>query len=141
MEDMDEDFSGFHVNLQKVAQGRNMLSITRALARDLIDHPYLSVGDFFKHLPTEDVQTLVDIIEAGEDHPHFEELLLISQMLYTAEGLGVSIGTLQEATNRVNALIGFTIVVSLERKGMVRVFYENMSFGDEVKDRIIVERI
>jgi hypothetical protein len=137
----NEDFTGMHVNLQRVAQERSMLSITRALALDLIAHPYLSVGDFFKGLSDMDVQTLVDIIEGGDEHPHFEELLLISQMLYTAEGLGTEIGSLQDATVRANALIGFTLVVSLERKGLARVHYEHMSFGDEVKDKVIVSQV
>lgn len=137
----DNEFAGFHVDLQKVAKERSMLSVTRALAADLVEHPYLSVGDFFKRLPTADVQTLLDVVEAGEYHPHFEELLLISQMLYTAEGLGAEIGTVAEATKRINALIGFIVCVSLERKNMVRVFYENMSFGEEVKDKIIVQHI
>jgi hypothetical protein len=44
-------------------------------------------------------------------------------------------------TDRANQLISFLIIVSLERKGLVKVHYENMSFGDDMGDKIVVERI
>jgi hypothetical protein len=61
-------------------------------------------------------------------------------MLATAEGLD-SANDLQVFIDRSNQLTGFIIIESLKRKGLVRVYYENMSFGEEHGDKVVVEKI
>jgi hypothetical protein len=33
------------------------------------------------------------------------------------------------------------VIESLKRKGLVKVYYENISFGDDMGEKIIVEKI
>lgn len=49
-------------------------------------------------------------------------------------------GTIDEATERVNALIGFIIVESVARKGLAIAHHEHMSFDDNMKDKIIASK-
>jgi hypothetical protein len=69
-----------------------------------------------------------------------DDILIISEMLATAEGLDGA-ADLDVFIDRSNQLTGFIIIESLKRKGLVKVYYENMSFGEELGDKVVVERI
>jgi hypothetical protein len=137
---MEQDFSSYSVVLEKVAAERSMMAVTRLLASDLMKCSYMSVGDFIKGLSDSDVEMLLEVVESGDEDERFSELLLISQMLYAAEGIGVQMGDIDEATARVNAFIGFIVVESVARKGLAVAHHENMSFGEEMRNKIVVSR-
>ena len=78
-------------------------------------------------------------ISADEDHPNFEEMILISEMLAAAEG--TNMGGTPEVHQRLNLFITWLVFESLKRKGLVKIYYENISFGEDMGDKIIVEKI
>jgi hypothetical protein len=63
----------------------------------------------------------------------------MTEMLSRAEG--VPSQSVEEITENVNYFSACITCVSLERKGFVRVYYDNMSFGTEQGDKILVERL
>jgi hypothetical protein len=138
MENEDEDQT-FSVNYAKVAGEKSLLSVTRLLANELLTNPYMTIGDFLKGLNASDLELLVNVIDEGANHSNFEDLLLIAEMLANAEGL--ENGTLDVFTERTNQLTTFIVCESLYRKGLVKLHHENMSFGEDMKDKIIVERL
>lgn len=134
-----EDNQNYHVNFKHVANEKSLLASTRLLATDLTKNPYMTISDFLKNLSDGDLEELVTIIDEGEDHKHFEDLMLISMMLAAAEGTEGN--TLESATQNINAFNTFVVCESLYRKGLVKLYRENMSFGEDMKDKMIVERL
>lgn len=138
---MSEDFGGFFVNVSEVAKSKDCLAVTRMLAIDLSNYPYLTVGDFLKGLSDNDLQALVEGAETEDNgEVMLEDLLLISMMLHQSEGLP-PIESDDDATNVLNILINYLVCESLGRKGLVKVFHENMSFGDDCADKIVVQKL
>ena len=135
-EEFDEDGT-FSVNIHRVAQDKEVLTLVRLLAMQLIATPYLRVGDFFKNLSDDDLETLNEI--SDENHSHFDNLLLIAEMLATGEGLDH--GTMDIIHQRMNQLLMFIAMEGLHRKQLVRVYHENMSFGDDMGSKIVVEKL
>lgn len=137
MEKFDkDDVSGYTVNYAEVLKAKDVLSVTKLLATQLMQNPYMTVGDFLKSIPDGDLMTLID--EEGDKR--LSDHLLISEMLATAEGLDSS-KDLEEFRGRSAQLLGFLIIESLKRKGLVKAYYENMSFDESLGDKIIVEKI
>jgi hypothetical protein len=137
MNEDDEDTT-FHVNYAKVLDQKDMLPVTRLLAADLLSTPYMPVGDFIAGLSDASLAELIEVCN-DENHPHFEELLLIAEMLSAAEGL--ESGTLDTIHERTNHLITLIAIESLARKGLVKVHHKNMSFGEDMGDKVIVEKL
>lgn len=135
-EEFDEDGT-FSVNIHRVAQDKEVLTLVRLLATQLIATPYLRVGDFFKNLSDDDLETLNEI--SDENHEQFDNLLLIAEMLATGEGLDH--GTMDMIHERMNQLLMFIAMEGLHRKQLVRVYHENMSFGDDMGSKIVVEKL
>lgn len=132
-----DDNTPLQLNYDKIAKHKEFLSVTRMLAVDLMKNPYLTPADFLKSLSDEELQTLMEISD-DDEHPRMDEIMLISEMLATAEGLAAA--TLEIATERVNQFCIFLVLESLSRKELVNVKYENMSFGEDYKDAIIAEK-
>ena len=99
---------------------------------------YMSIGDFIKSLNDNSLQELNNISE-DENHPNFEEMILITEMLAAAEG--TNLGGTPQVHQRLNMFITWLVFESLKRKGLVKVYYENLSFGDDMMDKIVVEKI
>jgi len=136
--EFDEDDGEFSVNYEKVLHEDTFLPVTRLLAADLMKSQYMSVGDFLKNLSVDTLSQLTEISE-NENDPHFEEVVLITEMLAAAEG--TNIGGAPEVHQRLNLFMTWLVVESLRRKGLVKVYYENISFGEDMADKIIVEKI
>ena len=135
-EEFDEEGT-FSVNIHLVAKDSSVLALTRLLASSLIITPYLRVGDFFKNLSDHDLETLEEI--SDENHADFDNVLLIAEMLATGEGLDH--GTMDIIMERMNQFLMFVAMEGLHRKGLVKVHHENMSFGEDMRNKIIVEKI
>ncbi len=134
----DFDAQGYTINYEKVLESDDMSSVTKLLALKLMKTPYMSVGDFLQSLSDSDVESMVQMLEAKEKR--LDDILIISEMLATAEGLDGA-ADLDVFIDRSNQLTGFIIIESLKRKGLVKVYYENMSFGEDLGDKVVVERI
>lgn len=137
----DFEAKGFYVDLDMVLKDKRSLAVTRLLAADLKARPYIKVGDFLANLSDDDLQTLVNGAEpdAGEK-VKFDDLLLIALMLNNAEGLP-PLESVEGGRELLGKLITFLVVESLARKKLVRVFRENMSFGEDMDDCKIAEKL
>ena len=104
-------------------------------------NPYTSLGKFFKKLSDENLEVLMEIIDEGDSefNERMEDIVLMTEMLSRAEG--VPSESIEEITENVNYFGACVTCVSLARKGLVRVYYENMSFGTDNGEKVIVERI
>lgn len=131
----DQDKGSYSVNLQEVAKYKKCLAVTRLLATQLMENPYLVVGDFIRDLSDEDLKALNDQIDKEE----YEDAILVANMLVMGEGLQT--GDFDDYQKHTNVLAGFLAIESLARMGLVKVHHENMSFGEDVGDKIIVEKI
>lgn len=127
------------ISYDRVMKAKDFLPLTRTLAMDLSESGYIRPGDFLKALTDSDVSALLKIAD-NEEHPRLEEILLIAEMLATGEGLEQSQDA-QEITNRMNAFCGFLAIEGLSRKGLVKVYHENISFGEDFGNKIIVEKL
>lgn len=126
----------YALNYKEIAAHTGLAPTIRMLAIDLQEKPYMSPGDWFKSLSNIAVQELVDLVE-GEDPDSIEQQLLLTMMLSRAEG--VVLNTQEDLGKKIGMLRMLCASVGLARKGLVRVYYENMSFGDEMMDRTVVE--
>jgi len=147
MSDSD-DLEDFVINIDKVVKSKNMMPTTRMLAMRLQRNPYTTVKDFLENLSDVELDTLIEVSEDGldesagsvaEGEDRFSELVLMAEMLAKAEGLHTS--SLEDMTSRTNTLITFIACEGLARKGLVEVWRENMSLGEDMGDKMIVRRI
>jgi predicted house-cleaning noncanonical NTP pyrophosphatase (MazG superfamily) len=132
-----DDNTPLQLNYDKIVKHKEFLSVTRMLAVDIMKNPYMTPADFLKALSNEELETLMEISD-DDEHERMDEIMLISEMLATAEGLPAA--NLDVATQRVNQFCVFLVLESLSRKELVNVKYENMSFGEDYKDAIIAEK-
>lgn len=134
-----DEGNSFKVQYNRIISDDAFLSSTRLLAMDIKTRGYILVSEYLQNLPDIDLKTLIHVSERPDDND-FGELLLIAEMLATAEGLDSSIDE-ETIYNRTKMLVAFLAVESLFRKGIIRIFRENMSFGEEYMDRKVAERI
>ena len=135
------DFENSHPDMEKIIGSDKLLPITKSVAKMLMRNPYTSLGKFFKKLSDENLEILMEIIDEGDSefNDGLEDVVLMTEMLSRAEG--VPSQSVEDITENVNYFGACVTCVSLARKGLVRVYYDNMSFGKDQSDQIIVERI
>ena len=135
------DFENSHPHMEKIIASDKLLPVTKAVAKMLMRNPYTSLGRFFKKLSDENLQALSEIIEEGDSefNDGMEDIVLMTEMLSRAEG--VPSESIDDITENVNYFGACITCVSLARKGLVRVYYDNMSFGRDQGDKVLVERI
>ena len=135
------DFENSHPDMEKIIRTEGLLPITKSVAKMLMKHQYLSLGKFFTRISDENLQTLMEIIDDADNefNDGMEDVVLMTEMLSRAEG--VPSESIEDITENVNYFGACVTCVSLERKGLVRVFYENMSFGKELGEQTLVEKL
>ena len=134
--ELDGIGGGYSLNYPLILENKNVMSVTKLLAHRLMNNPYITVGDYIKELADTDLDTLQHCIEAEQ----YEDIILIAEMLATAEGCDQS-PDFDAFRDRANGLVGFLTVESLGRKGLVKVHHENMSFAEDMKDKVLVEKV
>jgi hypothetical protein len=141
MQDDPIDFENSHPDMEKIIESDKLLPVTKSVAKMLMRNPYTSLGRFFKKLSNENLEILMEIIDEGDSefNDRMEDIVLMTEMLSRAEG--VPSQSVDEITENVNYFGACITCVSLARKGLVRVYYDNMSFGTDHGDKIIVEKI
>ena len=137
MEDFEFEESEYTLNYSNIAKHKTLCNVTRVLAVDLMENPYIVVGDFFKNLSDSSLQELLEIVNR-EDEKALSETLLLSEMLSRAEGVENSIADMGHNVGVIRILVAGT---SLYRKGLVKAYFENMTFGKENPDKILFEKI
>ena len=137
----DIDFENSHPCMEKIIGSDKLLPVTKSVAKMLMRNPYTSLGRFFKKLSNENLEILMEIIDEGDSefNERMEDIVLMTEMLSRAEG--VPSQSVDEITENVNYFGACITCVSLARKGFVRVYYDNMSFGADNGDKMIVEKI
>jgi hypothetical protein len=137
MDDMKDQFADtFHVNLQEVVKSKESMAVTKMLAAELMVNPYKPIKEFFESISDTDLNAL---LEAGE-REEYSDMILLGTMLATAEGLDSSVN-FDTMKDRCDTFYKFLLIESLARKGLVRIYRENLSFGEDMGDKIIVEKI
>lgn len=120
------------------------MTVTRLLASEMLRNPYLTVSDFFRNLNEDDLEELMYVSEHDEDD-RYGNLILLTEMLTSAEGITIDEEDedlyMENMTSRMRMFMSFLALESLSRKGLIRLFRENMSFGDEYMDKKIAEAI
>ena len=141
MEDDPIDFENSHPCMEKIIESDKLLPVTKSVAKMLMRNPYTSLGRFFKKLSNENLEILMEIIDEGDSefNERMEDIVLMTEMLSRAEG--VPSQSVDEITENVNYFGACITCVSLARKGYVRVYYDNMSFGKDQGDKVLVEKI
>lgn len=136
------DGEGFTINLPMVISTGHFLASTRLLASQLTNNPYMSVGDFFKNLSDVDLQNMVDCTDKDEDEEdsRIDEMILIAEMLAKAEGLPGS-NDYEELTRRTSQFQTMVILESLYRKKLIKLYRENMSFGEDMGNKIVAQKL
>lgn len=137
---MNEDFGdGFTINYSEVIKSKDSLAVTKLLAAKIMQTPYMKVGEWFKDISDTDLETLVDISD-NENSSNFEDLILIVEMLCSAEGLASSLN-MEELHERIGHLIMLLVGEQLHRKGLVKFYHDNISFGEDAGDKIVMEKL
>lgn len=136
---MENEDSSYTINYSKVAGERDLLAITRLLASTLSINPYITIGDFLRDISDHDLQKLIEVIDDGDEHKNFEDLMLIAGMLSAGEGIPCA--TVDDYHKCMNMFMTFTVCESLYRKGLIKIHRENMSFGDDMANACVAERI
>ena len=141
MQDDPIDFENSHPDMEKIIESDKLLPVTKSVAKMLMRNPYTSLGRFFKKLSNENLEILMEIIDEGDSefNERMEDIVLMTEMLSRAEG--VPSQSVEEITENVNYFGACITCVSLARKGLVRVYYDNMSFGKDQGEKILVEKI
>ena len=135
------DFENSHPCMEKIINSDKLLPITKSVAKMLMRNPYTSLGKFFKTISDDNLQALSEIIEEGDSefNDGIEDVVLMTEMLSRAEG--VPSQCIDDITENVNYFGACVTCVSLARKGLVRVYYDNMSFGRDQGDKVLVEKL
>ena len=136
---MEFDYEGFHLNYEAIAKNKKALAVTRLLATDLMTNGYINVGNFIREMSDADLKALTHNAEDDAEN-QYEDLMLVSEMLATGEGCEPSQNDGQ-FESRAHQLITLLILESLHRKGLVKLYHENISFHEDMGDKLLVEKI
>ena len=141
-EDTSDTAGKYTIDLKHVMESNQLLGTTRLLAMDIQNKGYVNVGEFFKNLNESDLQKYLDLADSPDDDI-FSEILLVSELLAMGEGLdnGLDENNLQISQNRMSQMIMYLACESLARKGMVKLYHENISFGEDMNNKVVVEKI
>lgn len=126
------------LNYTKILESEELRPITRQLAHFAQEVDYLTVGSFLQHITKENLMELHAMIEEKTEDAH-NNLVLITEMLSQAEG--IENNTIEDLTKRTNIFITLVTITQLHWRGLVKVYYENMTLGDDNGDAVVVESI
>ena len=138
----DTGDSKFNILFSKVIEDKTLLGTTRLLAVDISKNGYINIGDFFKNMPQDDLQKYLNMAE-DLDGDNSAEVLLLSEMLAIGEGLDNGLDDTEPETmqNRMSQLIMYLACESLARQGLIKLYREHMSFGEDMGDKLLVEKL
>lgn len=134
----DETHFPFDINHEMIMRA-DMMTCTHDCVRMIQKNEYLTVGEYLQSITTSQLDEMLDVAE-DEDNPKMEEFLLIAEMLARAEGLEGS-EDFEILHKRLSIFIALIAVESLYRRGMIRIYRENFSFGDDMNTKKIAEKL
>lgn len=129
----------YSIDFLKVLEDDRFSALTKATVRTLMRHPYMQLGDFFKNLSSNDVAVLSIMVELSKtDDDILSDLLILTEVLSRAEGADPVCA--QDTYENLNYFCTLITCESLCRKGLVDIKYENMSFGRDVQEEVVMLR-
>lgn len=129
----------YFVHFDVIAKMEDYHEDTRELATALAAHPYDTLERFFTTVSDEYLGYMLDLCDiADHDDPRVDELIVVTLMLIQAEG--VIIDTYEAMIDRVEQFKMMCGGIELARQGVVQVKYENLSFGEDMYDKIVFIR-
>jgi hypothetical protein len=129
------------VNLQKARDYKGLPAVARLVAQQVTTGGYLKPGHWLRDLHDFDLRTLSMIIDECQDtidDPATSTMIGLTMILVQAEGLPLDPDVLN---SQVNQLGLFITTESLARKGVVEVYYDNISFGDDAGELPIAKAL
>lgn len=133
---------GFCLNLEEIARSRKIPAPIRLLAVEMQETTYMSIGEWLQGLDEGSYQQLHQLAECDDDDPvMMEHLLLLTMMLSTAEGTAIFSSDMEALATQLHMLRSLIVFMSLERKGLVRCYYENFTLGSDMGDKIVVDKL
>lgn len=146
--DDGDDSENLRLNYPEIAKAEWIAPTIRLFAIDIQKNPYISVGEWFSKLSDRSVAELQDLAEGcvdanpedEEQSEFYQQLILLSQMLAHAESTQ-NMSDTDYVNEQFAKLLTIITMVSLQRKGLIRVFYENLTLGRDMDDKCVAERI
>ena len=144
--EMEFKDDGYNLNYGNIAQAEWLCPTIRLTALDLQKQPYITLGDWFQKQSDNSIRELQQLAENAYEDPDspdnedIEQMMILTMMLAAAEGTD-DLGDMNNLRHQLSKLIMTITVVSLGRKGLVRVFYENLTLGHDMDDAKIAEKI
>jgi hypothetical protein len=136
------DYDGYEdemeLNYKEIAAHPDLIPTIRLFAIDLQRQPYISPGDWFQSLSDKSLDELLDLVDE-ESEESLSQQLLLTQMLARAEG--VITNDMEQIRRQLGMFQMLVAGTGLGRKQMVKVYYENMSFGEDMIDKTILEAL
>lgn len=138
---MDFNFDEHTVVYHKVATHAAFSEVTRQLAVNLMNTPYMTVGDFFRGLTDEQsINLAVTVDKFHEDDMSDEAMEIVTLATMLAHAEGVPPQDIDQATHQINAFVMLAACNALARRKMIDVFYDNFTLGDDYADKIIAKK-
>lgn len=129
----------YYVNFHEVVKAENYHEETIELARVLLDQPYYTLSAFFQLISDDYLAYLIEIADIeDEDDPRVDELILVTMMLLQAEC--VEITEHEEILHRIEHFKMMCAGIELGRQGQLTVFYDNLSFGEDMYDKTVFKK-
>lgn len=139
---MSSDGFPLTINYQDIAKC-DLLPITTSLAESLLINPYLAPGDFFRSLTDDELYGILEMLDdnesLGDEGILTEDMILITEMLVQAEGLASN--SLDELGSRIKSTVMYFTLESLRRRNLVKIHYQNISYGDDYSHLKVAERL
>lgn len=134
-------------NIDKIIETDLAHPIIKKAARRLKKEQYFMPSDFFKKLTRHDSEILGEMasIITDDEIPdekkgsEYQNIILLTSILSMAEA--VYLEDEDDIVGAVRITAVMCIANNLHRKGLVKCFYENLTFGPEGQENIIMERI
>lgn len=124
------------INYAGILNDPKMSAITKLTATKIMKNPYMTLRDFFQGLSNSDITVLELLAGLATEQDDIEaqcDLFMMTEMLSRAEG--VESDDIEVLTGNLNYFLVLITIVSLNRKGVVDIKWENMSFGEDMRDK------
>ena len=125
----------------------SMWPTTRAIATRMSDTGMFPLPMFLNSLTDDEVGVLMECfdeyVSPGISPERHEEIgtNLMCMTLMLVQGEGLTVTSTEEADGMCRYLVTIVAYESLKRAGLVKINYENVTFGSDREDATIVEKI
>jgi len=135
------------LDIKKIIESDVSHRLVKKAGRKFLREMYFTPATFFRQLTDHDSELLsewasviadVDLPD-GEKYEEFQQMILITQILAIAEG--VYLESEESTVNAIRAAAVMCVSNNLHRKGLVRCFYDNLTFGEDGLDLKIMEKL